>query len=202
MHNLLTWLLEVRPLQGPLGSYLIFSHLASDAPVLFFFSKLPLTPLPLCMQSRDIFTPFGSRIVRGIQHGATPPAGFHGCYCLHAAWLSCAVSAATLQKKGFHPFPPTGSYKTLQLAVSQCVFVTSLRYRKRKRGGGGRRRGRKLSCRTERQKRLKVLRVRERERERMREGMSNARRLLNRRPGMEGEGEMRVGVRESGSECI
>lgn len=30
----------------------------------------------------------------------------------------------------------------------------------------------------------------------MREGMSNARRLLNRRPGMEGEGEMRVGVRE------
>lgn len=35
-------------------------------------------------------------------------------------------------------------------------------------------------------------------RERLREGMSNARRLLNRRPGREGE----RGARESGSECI
>lgn len=47
----------------------------------------------------------------------------------------------------------------------------------------------------------------ERERERGREGMSNARRLPNRRERAEGRGReraMRVGVREreSGSECI
>lgn len=43
---------------------------------------------------------------------------------------------------------------------------------------------------------------RETEREREGEKMSNARRLVNRRPGRERARERRVGVRESGKECI
>lgn len=88
----------------------------------------------------------------------------------------------------FHPSPPTGSVTRNAPAssVSHCVFVTSLRY---KEGGGVA------------QIILQNRKTKETEsapRERMREGMSNARRLLNRRPGREREGERD----ESGSECI
>ena len=79
------------------------------------------------------------------------------------------------------------------------MFVTSLRYIERKGGGGT-------------QIILQNRKTKETEsapRERMREGMSNARRLVNRRPGREREGERnresqreRGRERESGGECI
>ncbi len=82
-------------------------------------------------------------------------------------------------------FHPSLIRNTPARGVSQCVFVTSLRYRK---GGGT-------------QIILQNRKTKETEsapRERMREGMSNARRLLNRRLGRERdrEGEMRMRERE------
>lgn len=60
------------------------------------------------------------------------------------------------QNARVHPSAPAGSHTNAPAShVSQCVFVTSLRYIGREGG--------KLSCRIERQKRQKVLRERENE---------------------------------------
>lgn len=69
-------------------------------------------------------------------------------------------------------------------SVSQCMFVTSLRYKKRV--------GTQIILQNRKTKGTESA-----PRERMREGMSNARRLLNRRPGRERNRES-----ESGSERV
>lgn len=93
--------------------------------------------------------------------------------------------------------PPTGSatQNASASSVSHCLFVTSLRYKEERELKGG-------SARTNypaEQKDKRDSKCSKRERERRREGMSNARRLPNRRERAEGRGReraMRVGVRE------
>lgn len=93
----------------------------------------------------------------------------------------------------FHP--PTGSVTPKRFG-SLCMFVTSLRY---KRGVGGE--AARFILQNQKTKATQKARG---ETEGDGKKMSNARRLVNRRPGRERgrEREMRVGVRESGKECI
>ena len=79
-----------------------------------------------------------------IQHGVTPLVDFQNCYCLHCFELCSFCN----KMQDFIPLLQQALIQTLQLAVSQSVFVTSMWY---KEGG------RKLSCRIERQKRLEAL---------------------------------------------
>lgn len=135
-------------------------------------SKLSPAPLPLCMQTVDILLLSGSAWSCSRFPQLLLPA------------RSCAVQVLLQNGKvsSFVSFNRL-SYKTLQPAssVSQCVFVTSLRYKEEEEEEG-----------THTQIILQNRKTKETEsapRGRMREGMSNARRLLNTRPGRERERE-------------
>ena len=110
-----------------------------------------------------------------------------------AALLCAAPQRGGLSSRVQTFHPPTGSV-TPKSSGSLCMFVTSLQYGGRKRlGGGG---GARFILQKRKTKAPQKA-------QRDGEEMSNARRLLNRRPGEGGrEREMRVGVRESGKECI